>query len=305
MAKPYTQILKPIAHAVAKTSRDALLDALLERVGDDDLIEHAKFVRYRVPDTMDPANMVLAESSRLLQRASEFMRRAKPAEKQLVGCSFELLAVAAQEALELEQKLIRHHAVARAENMLTRSVAKKRAEMEDERERAIVESRRASTQAARVCEHARQLLERLRSPADADEAPPSAPPAPHSVVQVAATIRALARSAREVLHDGDRGEKARALLYGITEDTVTNWEDVAAEAERAADVVFSQQEAEPSEPPRSEQPVTSHELYRATGVILVLMTYIIEAFEAGHRLDKRVPRIYSLLALPTRCRSAL
>lgn len=295
-----TTILRPLAKLVATHQQDVLLDALLGDTSDAEIVRRAERIRFRAIGAITPAELVLQEAARVLPKAATFLRRS-PAEVQrrLGGCTLALVAVAAQQALsihdtqrqrELEEETHRRQRA-------TRHLAEATVSPE------VVEQAQARMQRARREGAQRSLeIERLLTKVDA-ETPKVA--VPRNEPDPGAVARALERCAEvgtELLRRGDEALLARAMLFGLDGATVQSWRHDAA---NLRDTIAEHEEAlrvSRASPRGATAPQTDGgplfdegDVLHAIGTAVILLSHVVEAFEAGHRVDRKIPKLTSLV----------
>lgn len=302
MATPLQKLvshLHPIAHAIS-VEEPALLAALTGDVSRDRLQRLVERAKKRVHDDERVHEMLVEDAARALIRAYGYWRSVGVEERAGVcGCSTALLALAARQTLTLYRESAKQR---RAQRVGARPVvscladARRKRQAEHELDKTAGRLRGALVRARQLFRRGERLLDTVAG-LELDFTP--------GFADAAQAHLSLWRLADRLERQIDRpGIALRAQLLGLDSDFVALIRDAAEGALDAAAALGQARDAlkgmegETTDGPRRRRSrptmeAAPQDVTCCAGLMLVLLTMIVEAFEAAHRLDPRVPLLSS------------
>lgn len=302
MAIPVNKLvshLHPIAYAIS-VEEPALLAALTGDVSRGRLQRLVERAKKRVHDDERVYEMLVEDAARALIRAYGFWRSVGVEERAAVcGCSTAMLALTARQALTLHREVTEQR---RAQQVGARPVvsclaeARLKRQAEHQLDKMAGRHRGALVRARQLFRRGERLLDKVAG-LELDFTP--------SFSDAAQAHLALWRLADRLERQIDRpGIALRAQLLGLDMDFVALIRDAAEGALDAAAALGDAREAlasmagEVSAAPRRRRSnptmeAAPQDVTCCAGLLLVLLTMVVEAFETGHRLDPRVPLVSS------------
>jgi len=301
----HKKTLARIARSVPLRSRRQLLDAVLPQdLGDEALLAYTKRLKARSVGGQHPYHSILDEVCRVLLKGEEFLRRATLGQRQaLGGVSMALLALTAHEGLDVLDLASQWEQELRREQLERQRDQAVQSEHRHGRERYKRTATDHRSECLRMCKEIRRLLDKV---ADRDarlglgRKPRGRPSTDHIVGE----LGRLADLGESLIDHEVKAVRARAFLFGLNRAAVRGWRhrgEALLEAEAAFEeaVLEEDEREEAADDGEAVLKGVGAELDLATAKTVVLLTLVVDGFASGHRVERSVPRINTIIEART------
>ncbi len=299
---PHKKTLSQIARSVPLQSRRQLLDAVLPHdLEEEDLLAYTRRLKGRTIAGRHPYESVLDEVCRVLPKASDFLRRATPGQRQaLGGVSMALLALTAHEGLDVLEVASQWSQEQRREELARRREHVAAAMQREGLERSKRQAGDHRSECVRMCKEVRRLLEKVAD-RDVRLGLGMKPRMRPTTSQIVGELGRLADLGDELIDHEVKAVRARAFLFGLNHAAVRSWRQ-RGEALLEAEAEHDRAEEERREKERGggQTVTTLQELENELDLVLaqtvVLLTLVVEGFASGQRVDRTLPRINTTIS---------